>query len=67
MIDNLVPYVFANNAYYAAVKDREITMNSILLGFDEDKWEKIFKNETMGFANIKSLSKWIRALEGGNT
>ena len=63
MIDNLVPYVFSMNLYYSAVQDRNLTMNSILVGLKDPS--KIFTDNEMGFGSIKSLSKWVKAIEGG--
>jgi len=64
-IANLVPYVFSMNAYYAAVSDADITQNSILRNIKN--WNDIYLDEENGFGSIRSLSLWIRALEGGNT
>lgn len=65
MIDNLVPYVFSMNAYYSAIQDRNVTMKSVLK--DIKNQDEIFADQEMGFGDVKSLSKWIRAIEGGNT
>jgi hypothetical protein len=65
MIDNLVPYVFSMNMYYAAVNNEEVTLNSILKGVSNP--DTILHDQELGFASISSLSNWIRAIEGGNT
>jgi hypothetical protein len=65
MIDNLVPYVFSMNMYYAAVNNAEVTLNSILKGVSNP--DAILHDQELGFASISSLSNWIRAIEGGNT
>ncbi|CAI2369688.1 unnamed protein product [Moneuplotes crassus] len=65
MIENLVPYVFSMNAYYTAMNDKNIVTKSVLAGIKNS--EAIFSDEEMGFGSIKSLSKWIRAIEGGAT
>ena len=65
MIENLVPYVFSMNIYYAAVNDKNVTENSILK--DIKKAEQIFESEEFGFGSIKGLTRWIRALQAGNT
>lgn len=65
MTDNLVPYVFSMNVYYTALNDQQITMNSVLKGIKSAN--DIFTDDKMGFGTIKSISNWIRAIEGGNT
>lgn len=64
MIENLIPYVFSMNAYYTAFNDKDIVLKSVLPNIKNA--DAIFSDEEMGFATIKSLSKWIRAIEGGN-
>lgn len=53
------------NAYYAAVNNRNITMNSILRNIPDQ--DTIFADGEMGFGSVRSLSKWIKAVEGGST
>ena len=65
MIENLVPYVFSMNAFYTAFNDKNITMRSVLKGINNA--EAILSDKEMGFGSIKSLSKWIKAIEGGDT
>jgi hypothetical protein len=67
MTDTLVPYVFSMNAYYTAINDEEIAMNSVLKGITKVRADEIFANDKFGFGTIKSLSNWIRAIEGGTT
>jgi hypothetical protein len=63
MTDNLVPYVFAMNAYYTAFNDSNVVMKSVLK--DIKNADQIFADEKEGFGSVISLSKWIRAIEGG--
>ena len=64
MISNLVPYVFSMNIYYAATQNRDIVMNSILVGIPNP--ESIITDKEMGIGGIQSLTKWILALQGGS-
>jgi len=65
MIEHLVPYVFSMNAFYTAMNDKDIVMKSVLPGIKNSG--SIFVDDEMGFGSIKSLSKWIKAIEGGST
>ena len=52
----------AYQAYHYLFKNKDLTITTVLGGFDQATASKIYSNEVIGMDSVNKLSYWISAL-----
>ena len=65
MTENINKYVYAMNAYGAALSDQALVEWSVLVEIPPARWANIINDELYGLKDVTMVSHWMEAIDHG--